>query len=256
MLVSLGEDGINAISGWKQIIAEDEAKIKSCRSSTKSTWIVYNYFKQNLVPMFRPIADKLGIVYNSVLKAVQLLSALEILFPTNVQMRNRVFIYRNLADGTCQKVKDAVYNEKGGRWRLNESFFIVLYGVSGAGKSMLRDAAVNKLQCLKKLIAVTTRPARQGETEGIDKYFLTDKEFNIKNSEGSLCLTNEVYGFMYAFNYEDFNSGNAYICELYHQDFEVFQKAAKRIVNIYIKPHSLQKALDGIKNVALVRTNV
>lgn len=129
---------------------------------------------------------------------------------------------------------------------MGTSFFIVLYGVSGSGKSTLRDAAVRQLSGLKKLIAVTTRPARQGETEGIDKYFITNDEFQKKNSNGELYLANEVYGFMYAFSIKDFKSGDAYICELYHRDFEAFQKASSRTVNIYIKPTTIQKAFEGI----------
>ncbi|MDL2272978.1 hypothetical protein LJC34_00240 [Oscillospiraceae bacterium OttesenSCG-928-G22] len=129
---------------------------------------------------------------------------------------------------------------------MGNSFFIVLYGVSGSGKSTLRDAAVRQLSGIKRLVAVTTRPARQGETEGVDKYFITNDEFQKRNSDGELCLANEVYGFMYAFNIKDFKSDDIYICELYHRDFEAFQKATSCTVNIYIKPPSIQKAFEGI----------
>jgi len=89
---------IEQITKMQQIISEDEAKIKSSQASTKSTWLVYNYFKQNLVSMLRPATDSLGIAYNSVLKAVQLLSALEVLFPVNEQGRNRSFVYIRLKE--------------------------------------------------------------------------------------------------------------------------------------------------------------
>ena len=60
--------------------------------------MVYNYYKQNLVSMLRPAADKLGIAYNSVLKAVELLSALEVLSFVNEQARNRLFVHAQLAN--------------------------------------------------------------------------------------------------------------------------------------------------------------
>jgi guanylate kinase len=125
---------------------------------------------------------------------------------------------------------------------LRNSFFIVLYGVSGAGKSTLRDEAIKSLPKLKKLIAVTTRPPRQGEIEGVDKYFLTEDEFFDRNSNGELCLANKVYEHMYAFRLNDFKSGDVYICELYHRDYNAFRETGAINVNIYIKPYFLQKA--------------
>lgn len=58
--------------------------------------MVYNYYKQHLTSTLKPAADNLGIAYNSVLKAVRLLSALEILQPVNEQARNRGFIYTHI----------------------------------------------------------------------------------------------------------------------------------------------------------------
>ena len=89
---------IKQIDKMQQVISEDEAKIKSCKASTKSTWLVYNYYKQNLVSMLKPAADRLGIAYNSVLKAVELLSTLEILSPVNEQIRNRSFVYTDITN--------------------------------------------------------------------------------------------------------------------------------------------------------------
>lgn len=94
---------IEQIEKMQQIIIEDEAKIKLCKSSTKSTWMVYDYYKKNLVSRLKPAADKLGIAYNSVLKAVQLLSTLGIISPMNEQIRNRSFIYDDL---------EVLYNNK------------------------------------------------------------------------------------------------------------------------------------------------
>lgn len=130
---------------------------------------------------------------------------------------------------------------------MKDSFFIVLYGVSGAGKSTLKEAAIKEFPQLKKLIALTTRIARQGEIEGVDKFFLTNDEFRKKNLNGELCLANEIYGSMYAFNLNDFKSGDMYICELYHRDYKAFQKVSAHNVNIYIKPKSLSRAVGGLK---------
>ena len=95
-VIASAKHTIEQITKMQQIISEDEVKIKSSQASTKSTWLVYNYFKQNLISMLRPATDRLDITYNCVLKAVQLLSTLEILTPVNEQARNRSFVYNKL----------------------------------------------------------------------------------------------------------------------------------------------------------------
>ena len=53
---------------------------------------------------------------------------------------------------------------------MTSSLMIILIGVSGAGKSTLRDYAIHRNTKIKKLIAVTDRPPRTTELNGIDKF--------------------------------------------------------------------------------------
>ena len=53
----------------------------------------------------------------------------------------------------------------------------VLSGPSGAGKNTVYDALCLRLPELAHTVSATTRPPRDGETDGIDYYFLTREEF-------------------------------------------------------------------------------
>lgn len=94
-VLAAAKHAVEQIEKMQLVMAEDEKKIKSSDSSNKSTWLVYNYFKRNLVSMIQPTAKNLGLAYNSVSKAVKLLQALSILSPANDQARNCCYIYQN-----------------------------------------------------------------------------------------------------------------------------------------------------------------
>ena len=54
---------------------------------------------------------------------------------------------------------------------------ITLSGVTGSGKSYYKKMLQEKLN-LDNQIIYTTRPMRKGEVNGIDKFFVTDDEFD------------------------------------------------------------------------------
>ena len=60
---------------------------------------------------------------------------------------------------------------------------IALIGKAGSGKDSILSAAVYNHPSLHTIISCTTRPPRGGEKDGVNYYFLTEKEFkeNIKN---------------------------------------------------------------------------
>lgn len=86
-----------------------------------------------------------------------------------------------------------------------QSVLITLTAPSCAGKSFLfsyiRDVA--KLSCL---ISTTTRPIRNGESEGIDYHFISEEHsFEVEDRDGfaELC---EYRGFRYGVTKEEFHS--------------------------------------------------
>ena len=59
----------------------------------------------------------------------------------------------------------------------------VLSGPSGSGKNTVYEALRQKMPSLTQTVSATTRPARSGEMDGVDYYFLTTQEFEEKIAE-------------------------------------------------------------------------
>ena len=55
---------------------------------------------------------------------------------------------------------------------------IVILGESGSGKSTLVDALVAHDNKYKKIVTYTTRPKREGETNGVDYHFISNETFD------------------------------------------------------------------------------
>ena len=54
---------------------------------------------------------------------------------------------------------------------------ITLSGVTGSGKSFFKKE-IQRILNLDNQIIYTTRPIRKGEKDGVDKFFVTDDEFD------------------------------------------------------------------------------
>ena len=53
-----------------------------------------------------------------------------------------------------------------------------LMGKSATGKDSIFRIISNNMHKLKKIVPYTTRPVREGETEGVEYHFVTNNEFN------------------------------------------------------------------------------
>ena len=69
---------------------------------------------------------------------------------------------------------------------------IVLLGKTGSGKTAICDWLTENLR-YEKIITYTTRPMRNGEVDGEDYHFVTDREFEEKD----LILKTNIYGNKY-----------------------------------------------------------
>ena len=73
---------------------------------------------------------------------------------------------------------------------------VVLSGPSGAGKTTVSRELPRRLDLLISTSA-TTRPPRQGETDGVDYYFVTPEEFKRRIAEDRFVEWAEVFGHYY-----------------------------------------------------------
>lgn len=73
----------------------------------------------------------------------------------------------------------------------------VISAPSGAGKTSLVRALVNKLKEIKISISHTTRPMRFSDKEGVDYFFIDENRFQTMMKEGAFLEYATVYGHYY-----------------------------------------------------------
>ena len=68
---------------------------------------------------------------------------------------------------------------------------------SGAGKTTLVERLVEQVPHLRMSRSYTSRPARQGETDGVDYNFVTRERFEAMSAAGEFLEWAEVFGNLY-----------------------------------------------------------
>ena len=120
---------------------------------------------------------------------------------------------------------------------------VTLSGVTGTGKSFFKNVIAEELG-FENLAIVTTRKKRANEIEGIDKEFVSDKEFDelVKNKE--VTVNFEFLGEKYGYRTEKLESDEnqvTEICELLKLGYstkdisEIYQVNKTTIDNIKYK---------------------
>ncbi|MCI8379220.1 MAG: hypothetical protein HFH72_12010 [Lachnospiraceae bacterium] len=123
---------------------------------------------------------------------------------------------------------------------MNSTFIVVIIGLSGCGKSYMIDYVLKNANVrIKKVIAVTTRPPRKCEKDGVDKFFRTEKIFEEENGRNQYCFVNEVYDYKYAFYRRDFFSTCNLICELYYKNYKEMKLINGNCKSIYVRPSDI-----------------
>lgn len=74
---------------------------------------------------------------------------------------------------------------------------IIISGPSGVGKTTLRKEAIKDIPNLSYSVSATTRKPRNDEENGIDYYFLTEKEFKENIEKNNFLEYEEVYNGLY-----------------------------------------------------------
>jgi guanylate kinase len=129
-----------------------------------------------------------------------------------------------------------------GRGRL-----FVVSGPSGAGKGTVVSKLLRRSPELVLSVSATTRPARQGEREGIDYRFISVPEFLGMRDRAEFLEWAEVYGNYYGTPRAPveiaLSSGRDVLCELDIQGAQSVKKAMPKAVLVFIEPPSLDDLL-------------
>ena len=128
-------------------------------------------------------------------------------------------------------------------------------GPSGAGKTsvMRRVYQVCRLPLVRS-VSATTRPPRNGETDGVDYHFLSDEEFDLRRKRGDFLECFQVFtqGFWYGTLWSEVTTGLAagkwVVLEIDVQGAQAVAERFRDAITIFLQPgtrEELERRLRG-----------
>ncbi|WP_338521527.1 guanylate kinase [Candidatus Legionella polyplacis] len=82
---------------------------------------------------------------------------------------------------------------------------IILSSPSGGGKTTLLKSIVRLINNISAPISYTTRPIRPGEKEGIDYFFIKEKQFFIMKKKKFFLEYARIFNYYYGISFEEIN---------------------------------------------------
>ncbi|NLI96019.1 MAG: guanylate kinase [Synergistaceae bacterium] len=121
----------------------------------------------------------------------------------------------------------------------------ILSGPSGVGKGTVRARLFQKIPNLVYSVSCTTRPPREGETEGIQYRFLDAETFRNLAQDGRFLEWASVHGHLYGTLLDDverqLEKGNSVVLEIDVQGALQVKERVPESVMIFILPPSFQE---------------
>ena len=110
-------------------------------------------------------------------------------------------MYRGLYELINRMKSISLINNSAALPEINKNKPLMILGPSAVGKdTMINRLKVKFPEIIYKLPSYTTRPKREGETDGVDYFFVTKEEFNKLRSGGKLFGIQEYNNNFYASN--------------------------------------------------------
>lgn len=120
----------------------------------------------------------------------------------------------------------------------------IITAASGAGKTSLVNALLEKHSQIKKSVSHTTRAARTGEQNGLDYHFVTEPQFLEILSAGGFLESADVFGAKYGTSQSAVDTalqaGLDVILEIDWQGAAQVRKLYPQATSIFILPPSLE----------------
>ncbi len=129
----------------------------------------------------------------------------------------------------------------------------ILSSPSGAGKTTLSRMLMDSDDNLVMSISATTRPKRDSEQDGVDYYFISEKEFDKVENEGGFLESADVFGYRYgtpAKKVKDsLADGKDIIFDIDWQGTEqLTNKCREDVVSVFILPPSMHELERRLRN--------
>ena len=124
-----------------------------------------------------------------------------------------------------------------------EGKIFIVVGPSGVGKSSLVRRAVLELDQLYDVVTCTTRPMRDGESEGSPYFFLSLREFESRKSKGHFVEFAQVHNHWYGTPRSEiegaWEKGLAVIMDVDVQGAHSLKERYPQAVTLFILPTSI-----------------
>ncbi len=133
-----------------------------------------------------------------------------------------------------------------------KGLLIVLSGPSGSGKDTVLECVHDKDIPIQRSISMTTRQKRDGETDGVDYYFVTkdyfEKQIAAKNMLESAVYSSNYYGTPKGPVDKWLDDGKTVVLKIEVQGAEKIKKIYPDCVSIFIMPPSIQVLENRLRN--------
>ncbi len=131
------------------------------------------------------------------------------------------------------------------------AFPVILSAPSGGGKTSIAHRLLEEREDVGYSVSCTTRPARHGEREGTDYYFLSPDQFLRQQARGDFAESAEVHGHMYGTLRSEvqrvLSAGKSVIMDIDVQGALQFRRVFPDAVLVFILPPSAEQLLERLR---------
>jgi guanylate kinase len=121
----------------------------------------------------------------------------------------------------------------------------VVSAPSGGGKTTLAGQILNAMPDVERSVSMTTRPPRDGEVNGRDYFFVTEKEFELVSRKKGFLESAEVFGQSYgtprAFVENQRRQGKDVLLLIDVQGARQVKKNLKEAIQVFVMPPSIEE---------------
>lgn len=135
---------------------------------------------------------------------------------------------------------------------MSQGILYVVAAPSGAGKTSLVKALLQKDTAIRLSVSYTTRAPRPGETNGVDYHFVSVEDFRQMAARGEFLESAEVYGNFYgtsqAWISGEIAAGRDILLEIDWQGAAQVKKLFPTAVTVFILPPSIEALRERLSN--------
>jgi guanylate kinase len=134
---------------------------------------------------------------------------------------------------------------------VNGVFPLILSSPSGGGKTTIAKELLRRRSDMGYSVSCTTRPARPGESDGQDYYFISPEQFEAARTHGEFAESAEVHGNMYGTLRREVDrvlqSHRHVVMDIDVQGARQFVQAYPEAVTVFLIPPDARVLLDRLR---------